>query len=45
MSVTNEQKNIYNQHLSTYKRRQNKPYTLRENFDDFEAKKAGIMST
>jgi hypothetical protein len=35
MSITKDQKRIYNLHLSTYKKRQNKPYTLRENFENF----------
>lgn len=39
MPVTKEQQKIYNQHLSSYRRHQNKPYTLRENFDDFEKEK------
>lgn len=39
MSITEEQKRIYNHHLSTYKRHQNKPYTLRANFDEFEKEK------
>ena len=35
MTLTNSQKQLYNQHLSTYKRRQNKPYTTRADFDTF----------
>jgi hypothetical protein len=38
--ITENQKRIYNQHLSTYKHHQNKPYTLRENFDEFAEKDA-----
>lgn len=34
--VTEYQKYIYNSHLSSYKRHQNKPYSYRQNFESFE---------
>lgn len=36
MPLTEDQKRIYNHHLSTYKRYQQKPYTLRQKFDEFQ---------
>lgn len=39
MDINENQRNIYNLHLQTYRRFQNKPYKLRENFDDFDINK------
>lgn len=33
------QKNLYNMHLATTRSHQNKPFTIRKNFDDFETEK------
>lgn len=39
MALNEDQKKLYNFHLAFFKRRQNKPYTLRVNFDNFEKEK------
>jgi hypothetical protein len=39
MSLNENQKRLYNLHLQTFKRHQNKPFQKRLNFDDFESEK------
>jgi hypothetical protein len=39
MPLTENQQKLYNLHLQSYKRHQNKPYRIRENFDNFEKEK------